>query len=87
MLMLTEVKGFMVMPSFLVYHKPLSPEVHVVDGVDDDVDELHASHHVLDLEGLRVDKVGEQRLEAVGLGHLQLEVVERRKNDVVAVFD
>ncbi len=62
------------------------PEVHVLHGVHDNVDELHARNHELNLEGLRMRKVSHERLEAPGLAHLALEVVEGRQDDRVAAL-
>ena len=54
--------------------------------MDDNVDELHAGDHELDLEGVRVGEVDHERLEAVRLPHLQLEVVEGGQDDLVAAL-
>ena len=63
------------------------PEVHVVHGVDDDVDELHAGDHEFDLETFRVHEVVHHGLESPGLQGDILEVVEGTQDDLVAAFD
>ena len=59
------------------------PEVHIFDRVDDDVDELHARHHELDVKHFKVHEVFHERLEASLLAADVFEAVERRQNDFV----
>ena len=53
----------------------VDPKVHVLDRVDDDVDELHAGHHELNLELLGVGEERDQRLEPVGFAHLLKNII------------
>jgi len=55
----------------------MHPEVHVFDRVDDDVDELHARHHELDVEHLEVHEVLHECLEAPLLAADVFEAVKR----------
>ena len=65
----------------------VDPKVHVLDRVDDDVDELHAGHHELDVEHIKVHKVLHERLEAVLVAANVLEAVEGAEDDLVTAFD
>lgn len=62
------------------------PEVHVVDRVHDDIDELHARDHKLDVEVVVLGEVLHEGRKSSPLRADLLEVVERREDDLVASF-
>ena len=62
------------------------PEVHVVDRVHDDIDELHARHHELDVEDVVLGEVLHEGRKSSPLRADLLEVVERREDDLVAAL-
>lgn len=61
-------------------------EVHIFDRVDDNVDELHARHHKLDVKHFEVHEVLHQRLEAPLLAADVFEAVESCQNDFMTTF-
>lgn len=62
------------------------PEVHVLDRMNDDVDELHTGDHKFYMEAVVLGEIRHKCRKSSPFGANFLEIIERRQNDLVAAL-
>lgn len=62
------------------------PEVHILDRMYNDIDELHTGDHEFYVEAVVLSEIRHERRESSPLAANLLEIIERRQNDLVATL-